>query len=114
MAWWHAVADWYADYQLKRLTLQMEAQTAPYRAMERTVDALVKSNQATTAVLQQWIEGFQTTSVASTSTLRDTDEVRLELERLGFERPELHESLDSAIKAGEFEEFKHLIQGIDA
>ena len=113
MKWWFDLLDWYRSYRLARLQLQLEMAQAPFKAMQEMVQTMAAQGAANTQVLQTWLESFTSPVTTHSTTLRDEDEIRMELERLGLERPELHQSMDAAIKSGQFAEFRKIINEID-
>ncbi len=105
--------NWWREYQLEKLRLKQQIATAPYQAIQHTVDRLVQAAEANTAVLKAWMDSFSMQTNTASTTMRDDDEVRAELERLGFERPELHETLNNAMKTGSLPDLKALIAGLE-
>ena len=77
------------------------------------VERLSQSNTASTDVLKSWLEGFTKNVETGTTTVRDEDEVRMELERLGFAQPALHESIDIALKTGNIAELRDIMGDLE-
>lgn len=102
--------DWYRDYRLERLRLVTQAQQAPFVALETIVGKALVANGESTQLLKTWLESFTAKSDTGTTTIRDDDEVRMELERLGFENPALHETINTALRSGNIAEFKEIIR----
>jgi hypothetical protein len=82
-------APWraYTEYQLTKLRLQVEAQTAPMKAMAEMVREMADSQRGTATVLQTWLDGFRVHEVPSSSTVRDEDEAAAERARNGVDSP---------------------------
>lgn len=113
MNWLFRVLEWWKAYQLEKLEIKQAMAVAPYKAIEQMVDKLTRAMESNSAVLKAWMDSFTTTAVPASTIMRDEDEVRDELERLGFERPELHESINAALKAGAFPDLKAIIAEVD-
>jgi hypothetical protein len=84
-------APWRAwtEYQLAKLRIQAEAQSAPMLAMASMVQTMAGAMTQNAEVLQTWLNGFKVTELPSTSNVRDSDEVAAERARVGIDMPGL-------------------------
>jgi hypothetical protein len=106
--------NWYRDYKLAQLKMKLEAANKPYDALLGVVDKLSTAQNEQTKVLQEWMSGFKTTDIPSSTIMRDADEYQQEQDRLRSDGditldPGIKASITNAMKAGAFPELKDIL-----
>ena len=89
------IFHWYADYQLKRLEVKERIANAPYAMITDLVKQQTDASREQSKILQEWLAGFQTTTLPSSTIIRDSDEYHQEQERL-VQELQKHGELDLA------------------
>ena len=69
------------NYRLERLALEVKAQSAPFEQMAAIVREAMDAQREQTKVLQTWMEMFRVADIPTSTTVRDEDEVRAEVDR---------------------------------
>ncbi len=72
-------------HELALLERQLQAQHGMVRAMaelmQGSLDSVAQATAAQQQLFQSWLDGFKTTDVPIATTMRETDEIKMALER---------------------------------
>ena len=79
----------YFEHRERMAKIQQETAIAPYHALMTTVTAQ-------NAVMREWLSGFKSTAIPTTSNVRELDEYNLELDRERLGRESEWEKIDVA------------------
>ncbi len=72
--WLFTLLDKWTNYRLRRWEMQLEAQNAPYRAIETAIQQLTTSNKESIGIVKTWMEQFTVRSEPQSTVVRDVDE----------------------------------------
>lgn len=76
--WLLTLLNWWKTYRLERLSLQQQRYLTPFTTLQQIVDKMGETQQSQNRIFQEWMRGFQTSTVPTSSNVREIDEWKQE------------------------------------
>jgi hypothetical protein len=76
------IFKWYQEYQLQKLTIKAGIANKPYEMIAQLAHEQAEASKEQSRMFQEWLKGFNTTAIPTSSVTRDWDEYQSEQDRL--------------------------------